>query len=468
MNKKILYPLVLSLITLFFFSSCQGKVKTPEPDGLTKIDTPQGMIAPLVTHPWAFETDDGLQIGSNSNCQDRSDFGDITEDIPANGAVVNWPFFLRWDYDFISAGDNYPDWENVCVPTSFTIYLSPGPDYSTSTSYTFTPTRADNLNTSLSFNSSPSSPLQANTSYRWIVVGHYQGIDIDQDQISLFQDESVWKKIGAIRQMRGIFQTGPLCDPSTIGPVDLITPQDQSVIDPDSTVFRWNMPNCSSMAYHLEINTSPQFPEENGTGWHITTEDFLVTPGLLDPCIIYYWRVKAGLYSTTYHQNNEDWSSISQPRTFIISDPSCPNASAAVTATPESADIPIQLPTNTPTHTPTPPPDMGSVKVHIWEDDFPFGLPQGKLEQNISGVEVYLKSGGCGIPSLKPRKTTTDGIGNAYFSNVSFGIYCVYTDIVHCASDGSYTVHPPGYPVGISVSSTSQLSVNIGFRKCIK
>jgi hypothetical protein len=89
-------------------------------------------------------------------------------------------------------------------------------------------------------------------------------------------------------------------------------------------------------------------------GWVTRQEGFLMFSGSLQPCIIYYWQVQAGLHSETYHQQAGDWSTASEIRSFIIRSPNCPNAVAIPTATPTPIPTATLIPTNTPTQTPKP------------------------------------------------------------------------------------------------------------------
>jgi hypothetical protein len=89
-------------------------------------------------------------------------------------------------------------------------------------------------------------------------------------------------------------------------------------------------------------------------GWVTGQESFLMFSGSLQPCVIYYWQVQAGLYSLAYHQSVGDWATTSEIRSFIIRSPNCPNADAVPTATPTSIPTATLIPTNTPTQTPKP------------------------------------------------------------------------------------------------------------------
>lgn len=436
--------------------------------------------------PLTYETTDGISVGANLNCPDRAAFGYIDENVPSGGASVSSPVVFRWYY--FSAAGAAPDWSNDCVPHSFTLYLSPGPDFSTSTAYPVTPTSVDNMVNLLMYTTIFDEPLDP-ICYRWMVVGHAEGINIDDDQLSLFQDETAWHIVNNQAQMMGQFSAGTGCGPQEIGPPDLIYPPNQAALENDTPNFQWDVPGGPVQAHWLTFSTDPQMSTVD-FGWVTPDEDFQIYSGHLQPCITYYWQVHAGEHALNYHQQMGDWATVSETRSFIIPSPSCPDAqadppgtSSESTPTPVADDTPTPVPptgvVNTPTYTPHPPTptftptptpvDRGSIKVHIWKDSFPFG-EQTKGEPHYSGLTVYLKRGTCGgIGIGLPRTATTDSNGNVTFSNLIYSSYCVSTDIgANCSHDGHWDVHPPGYPADVEVNSTTQRYIGIGFRVCIK
>ena len=461
-SKKLLIRLTI-LIATTLLSGCQS-LSSPTPD-LT------------------YQTNDGITVGANSNCPDRTTFGYIDENVPGGGASVSSPVVFRWYY--FSAAGAAPDWANDCVPHNFTLYLSPGPDFSTSTAYPVTPTSVDNMVNLLMYTTIFDEPLDP-TCYRWMVVGHADGIDIDNDQVALFQDDPAWHIVNNQAQMTGLFSAGSGCEPQVLGPPDLIYPSNQAALDNDTPNFQWDVPGGPLQAHWLTFSTDPQMSTVDA-GWVTPDEDFQIYSGHLQPCITYYWQVHAGEHALNYHQQVGDWATVSEIRSFIIQSPSCPDAQADPPgASPEStptsptADTPTPVPptavVNTPTYpplpptfTPTPVPDRGSVKVHIWKDGFPYG-EQAKGEPHYPGLTVYLHRGVCGgIHVGLPRTATTDSNGNVIFGNLPFESYCVATNIGdNCSHDGHYDVYPSGYPANVVVNSTSQRYVGIGFRVCIK
>lgn len=329
---------LLITLVLLFTTSCEGATNTPAPTELPPTQ-PQPTSAPPIL------TDDGIYVGANLNCPDRASFGYVTENSPIRNALMDSPIHFRWYY--FAVNSNAPDWANDCVPTTFTLYLAPGPDYANPTTYEITPSSVDNLVNILMFHFYLSDPLLPHTTYRWMVVGHADGIDIGQERLPLFQDESAWKLDGNQSQMDGQFQTGPACDPATIGPPVLLNPPDQSALDTNAPLFQWDMPNCSASAYLLNFDTNPQMDSVD-IGWVTRQESFLMFEDRLQPCEILYWQVKAGLYSTSYHLQSGDWATESEIRSFILRSPDCPNAVAVPTATPTLPPTATFIPTATP------------------------------------------------------------------------------------------------------------------------
>jgi hypothetical protein len=349
MKYKRAFIILLLTIILIFNSGCDTAVKSAQ----IPINQ-QSPIPPTSTSAPTILTDDGIVVGANSACQDRSNFGSVTENVPANNALINNPALIRWYY--FAAEGTAPNWATVCVPTSFTLYISPAPDYSTWNTYTITPTSAANLTNILMFSYFLSDPLLPHTSYRWMVVGHANGIDIGQERLALFQDESAWKETSYGTLMRGQFQTGPACTAQTISPANLIQPQDQAILDTDTPLFQWDLPNCASTAYSLRFDTDSQMDSVT-FGWVTSKESFLMLQGTLQPCTVYYWQVRAGLYSAPYHMQVGNWSTASEIRSFIIRDASCPNALGVPTLSPPLLPTATNIPasTRTPTTEPTSP-----------------------------------------------------------------------------------------------------------------
>jgi hypothetical protein len=289
----------------------------------------------------------------------------VLENIPSNNTLVEGsPIHFRFYYS--AAQPFMPDWANECVPTSYTIYLAAAPDFTITDTYSISPTTAENLVNLLMYHFYLSGPLQPHTSYRWLVVGHADGIDISMDKIPYFQEHAAWEPyssqtlIGAYNySLHGGFQTGPGCDAQTIGAANLLSPPDAAALDIDTHFFQWDMPDCSAKAYRISFSTDPQM-NSIYKGWVTGHESHLINSGDLQPCTIYYWNVQAGLYSATYHMQAGNWSTASEIRSFIIRDATCPNALGVPTLPPpllpsatHTATVIIPTATKAPTAAPT-------------------------------------------------------------------------------------------------------------------
>ena len=243
----------------------------------------------------AYQTTDGVALGENLNCPDLAAFGSIDEISPASNSILSSPILFSWHY--AAPGPLPLDWSTTCVPTSFTLYLSPGPDYSTVLSFPVSPFSVDSSSSAylLSYSFQLTASLQPHTHYRWIIVGHADGINIDQDQLALFQDPSAWQPAlnSSFSLMSGVFQTGPICDSQTYSQINLHSPQDGTILDNDTPYFSWDMPNCSSPSYQLLLGTDPTMGTYD-VGWLHKQQGFLLHSGLMQPCTTYYWQVIAG------------------------------------------------------------------------------------------------------------------------------------------------------------------------------
>jgi hypothetical protein len=295
--------------------------------------TPTSTFEPPTPTPTPiFQTIDGIPLGANLNCPDRSAFGYIEENVPFNGAYVESPILIRWEY--WASGGTPTDWSTVCVPTSFTLNYSAGPDFNIVNSIlVINPTVKNNVNY-LMFSFHLSEPLPVHTFYRWIVTGRADGIEIDQEQLPLFQQDAAWKIFfNNNPEMVGQFQTGPMCTALTISPANLISPLNGAILESDTPVFKWEMPDCAAQAFSLAFDTDPQMTSPD-FGWVTKGGNFLMFAGSLQPCTQYYWQVKAGLYSYEYHLDQGDWASASEIRSFSVRSVACPDGAVEPTLTP--------------------------------------------------------------------------------------------------------------------------------------
>ena len=272
-----------------------------------------------------YRSTDGTKLGANSNCPDRAAFGNINENIPIYEATVSSPIHLRWYYIPAVSWPKPSDWSAECVPKNFTLHLSPGPFYNAVLSFPVDPFTVDINPGSLLYHFYLNDQLQPGTSYRWMVVGHAEGTDIDDDQLPLLHvDRNAWT-LGTLSGLFQTPQTGPACTSQTISPPNLIYPQDGHILSDDTPYFQWDMPNCSSEAYQIIFATEPQIANPS-MGSITNKEGYLIHSNMLQPCTTYYWQVNAGVYTTAVHRNSGDWTTSSEIRSFSVQLPTCSSA----------------------------------------------------------------------------------------------------------------------------------------------
>lgn len=370
-RKQFFLVMVLSL-SLVFITGCNQTMIANQDLQLSLVPSP----TPSPTSPVLLLTDDGITIGTNANCPDRESFGFIYSKSPGSSAPVPDPIHFRWNY-YPPEGSTL-GWADTCVPTSFTLFFAPAPDYTISHTMTVTPISVENYGGYLFFYYDLYGTLDPHTYYRWWVVGHANGIDIGVkfdntldvgvDPQPLFYDEPAWRQVwpGSVginpfapKKINGGFQTEPHCDAQTLADPILLNPPDQAVLDMDTPHFQWDMPNCSSKTYRLSIGSSPDirdFDHEVVFGM----EGHLIESGILQPCTVYYWRVQTGPYSIPYHLQMGNYSNSSETRSFIIRTSDCPNViavptlSAPLQQTPSQTPTPLPAQRYNPTETPEP------------------------------------------------------------------------------------------------------------------
>jgi hypothetical protein len=342
---------ILLLILLVSSSGC-GAVALMDPTPTNTPESPTSTLTPTSTHTLEpptptststlepptpsptstpiYQTTDGILLGANLNCPNRASFGTISENCPLLGLIVNNPVSFQW---FYVPKARPSDWSTYCVPTSFTLYLALGPDYNNVTSYPVSSMTVTNLTNLLQYSFSLPQSLAAHSSYRWMVVGHAGEIDIDQEQVTLLQDNSAWKVIYNSIPMASYFYTGPVCNASTIKPVILLNPPDNAVFETDTPFFQWEIPDCIAKSFVIDFSTHPQMAIPYKS-WGGNQSEFLMYSGTLYPCVQYYWQVKAGLYDFTYQYNHGGFSYPSEIRAFIIRSAACPEAIVGARLTP--------------------------------------------------------------------------------------------------------------------------------------
>jgi len=111
-------------------------------------------------------------------------------------------------------------------------------------------------------------------------------------------------------------------------------------------------------------------------------------------------------------------------------------------------------PTIAPAATNTPVPEVGQIKVHLFVDADSNGI-QGGSEVDYRNVRVSLRPCGCGARCNESHNATTTDNGNALFSNLPYGPYCVTTN--------SGFTPTTTYPVSVNVNSPTLITKIIGY-----
>jgi hypothetical protein len=133
-----------------------------------------------------------------------------------------------------------------------------------------------------------------------------------------------------------------------------------------------------------------------------------------------------------------------------------PVPSATATTRPTIAPT-ITAPTATtrPTTAPnTPIPEVGQIKIHLFADANSNGIQDGS-EVDYRNVRVSLRPCSCSARCSESHHATTNDNGNALFSNLPYGPYCVSTD--------SGLTPTTTYPVNVNVNSPALVTINIGY-----
>jgi hypothetical protein len=134
-----------------------------------------------------------------------------------------------------------------------------------------------------------------------------------------------------------------------------------------------------------------------------------------------------------------------------------------VTLVPTSTFTPVPP---TPTFTFTPPPItdtpevFGQVYVNVWKDSDYDGI-RDRGEEPYPGVRVYVGHGACDNRAAGHYTEVTDSEGTAFFDDLPFMTYCVYTTIA--PSCGAWTAPTTPTEVTIVIDHGAAWVINIGY-----
>lgn len=297
---------------------------------------------------------------SNPNCPDISSYGRIYDHWPSGFKLVSTAPELTWFYT--SAHGNLANadaWANECVPESYTVYLSTGPDFADVITYEVTDPVITADPTKLTIEWTIPGGLESMKVYRWMVVGHTNGLVIEEWKINDIHNDELWPPLNTVNMAykRCTFRTGPECTSGQIDIPLLVFPTNGTVINSLNPILLWNIDSCMPLVFMLQISTTPdfidpQFSVDPSLGGDYTWQSqrnypyALVNYALRD-CTKYYWRVQGGIGEGGAGGYRE-WGAFSEIDSFFVDmNNACP------TPTPTFTPIP---PTKTPTLTMTPKP----------------------------------------------------------------------------------------------------------------
>lgn len=286
-----------------------------------------------------------------ASCPDTNSFGRLTEYWPGSFTFPStWKF--TWFYVLPPNKASATDWLWMCVPESFSLYLSTGPDFEDEIEVPVNSPGVTYDITKVSLDWYFNYPLEPLKVYRWVAVGHYGDIDIGIDRVAQLHQDAKW--IGYSPINKGSFRTGPQCDPASIDIPVLTFPADEETISIRQPKFSWDLTSCMPLVFMTQLSRTPDL-ESLEPGFYSTAAAdysfYLQTnypwldmqkvsyggiPAMPD-CTTYYWRVKAGIGDGTYIERVwGEWSGI---QSFFVNSGTCPTAT------------PTRIP---PTKTPTP------------------------------------------------------------------------------------------------------------------
>jgi hypothetical protein len=357
--KRSIYILIVVSLLLISVTSCNLPINIDQrmPDDPDKLVL---QIPPVPTNTLA------PTARPTPSCPDVSAFGRLSEYWPGGFTFPStWKF--TWFYGLGTTKESPSDWLWMCVPESYSLYLSTGPDFEDEIEVPINNLDVTYDITKVSIDWYFNYPLEVLKVYRWVAVGHYGDIDIGMDRVAQLHDDSRW--IGYPPLNKGSFRTGPECDPASIDIPALTYPVKDETINTRQLKFFWDLTSCMPLVFKTQLSRNPDlasmepgfystdpadfsFDLQTNYPWlDMQTVGYGGVPALPD-CTTYYWRVRGGIGDATYTERVwGEWSGI---QSFFVNSGTCP------TATPTRIP-PTKTPVPTNTATPEPSIDCGSI-----------------------------------------------------------------------------------------------------------
>jgi hypothetical protein len=302
--KARLFLLLPVLIVLL--AACS--IPTPENNGTLTPASPPGIVP-------------------TPSCLDAQSFGRLLGNLPGELSIQSLTPQFSWYYNVADFWNNESadPWAEVCVPDSYELYFSTGPDFTDEFSVLFTnPVAPFGDSNNYLVNWVITSALEPMKVYHWIPVGHYGTIDIGTGKIASLHDASKWPP-DSYQWNLGAFRTGPECASGNIDIPVLISPAAGATITSQQPKIIWEPTSCMPLVFQLEIykfsDQSLWFAAQTQVPWfqQYTTTVGSAFPQLAD-CTRYSWRARGGIDLN----GTREWGEWSETRSFLVNSGSCP------------------------------------------------------------------------------------------------------------------------------------------------
>jgi hypothetical protein len=288
-------------------------------------------------------------------CPDISSYGKLYDHWPGGFELVSTTPELTWFYTpAISSPNGVQNWANECVPDSYTVYLSTGPDFTDEIAIPVTNPVVYPDPTKLTLEWTIPGGLEPMKVYRWTVIGYAHGTPLNEWRIADLHDDSIWPPLNTVNMTykRCTFRTGPECASGQIDTPLLTYPVPGEVLNTLTPILLWEVDSCMPRIFLVQISTTPEFLDPQfyvnpGAGGDYTWTSqrnypYAAVNYALRDCTKYYWRVQGGIFTSG---GDGEWGAYSEVRSFSVDLGHCP--------TPTATLVP---PTHTPTPTETPKP----------------------------------------------------------------------------------------------------------------
>lgn len=280
---------------LLFLTSCYFPIEIPQsiPEKLAP-QIPNRILEitpPKSTQPGIYATNCDLLTADN--------FGYVDEITPVGNTSISPTVkikFQPYHQQIVS------DWTLECVPDSFTIYLSPGPNYSYEIVVPVIDPTFSTFDDHIMYETVLTNQLQADIDYRWVVIGHYNSIDIGGDDHNLLHQDNYWfpyLQENTLIIPGKTFHTASLTNCTGYNNITLINPPNLEIIHflPD-TQFTWDAEPCKPDYFRIQFSMWPDMSYPISYDYYIPQEHYTIYHNGNNPyyshlrnCTQYYWQI---------------------------------------------------------------------------------------------------------------------------------------------------------------------------------